>query len=129
MKQITLALIFGAVLLTGCSTAAPILTTTQTLDTRKQVNTRDMQSAIHQSLVRYGWKMDSDDGRTIMAHYNKQDRHIARIRIDYSAQQFSIRHESSEGLGYNSRRHTIHRNYNRWIQNLDNDIQSRLSFM
>lgn len=129
MKRTGLALIFAAFLLGGCSTAAPILTTTQAFDTQKQITTAEMQTAIYQGLQRYGWQMDSDDGQTIRAHYNKHDRHIANIRIDYSAHRFSIRHESSQGLNYDSRRNTIHRNYNRWIQNLDNDIRSRVSFM
>lgn len=129
MKHAGIALFLAAALLAGCSTSAPLLTTTQTLDAGKSVSSGQMQTAIYQSLQRYGWQMDSDDGSTIMAHYNKHDRHIAVIRIDYSAHRFSIRHQSSEGLNYNEQRNTIHRNYNRWIQNLEQDIRSRISFM
>ena len=129
MKQTGLALILGAALLAGCSTSAPIQEPTQTLEFRKTLTTEQMQSAIYQSLHRYGWQMQSDDGHIIIARYNKQDRHIVVIRIEYSPQRFTILHQSSEGMEYNAKRQTIHRNYNRWIRNLETDIQSRLSFM
>lgn len=129
MKHAGLALILATALLAGCSTSAPLLTSTQTLDTHKSFSNQQMQTAIYQSLQRYGWQMDSDDGSSIVAHYNKQERHVAVIRIDYSANSFSIRHQLSRGLNYNAQRNTIHRNYNRWILNLEQDIRSRTSFM
>lgn len=129
MKKTGLALLLGLALLGGCSTSAPIVTTSQTVDSRKAVSTEQMQTAIYQSLKRYGWNMESDNGQTIVAKYNKQNKHLVVVRIDYSAHRFSIRHETSQGMNYNARRHTIHRNYNRWVRNLELDIQSRLSFL
>lgn len=129
MKRTGLALIMGAVLLAGCSTAAPVMSVNQSVVSHKMVNSGQVQTAIYQSLQRYGWQMVSDDGSRIIARYNKQNRHVAVIRIDYSAERFSINYDSSQGLDYNASRDTIHRNYNRWIKNLEVDIRSQLSFL
>ena len=40
---------------------------------------------------------------------------------------YSIDYKNSLNLKYDSTKNTIHKNYNGWIQNLDNAIQVQLS--
>jgi hypothetical protein len=47
--------------------------------------------------------------------------HMAKVDIVYDATGYSIRYKDSENLGYKNGK--IHRNYNKWVQNLDMDIQ------
>jgi len=47
--------------------------------------------------------------------------HMAKVDIIYDAATYSIRYNDSENLGYKDGR--IHKNYNKWVQNLNMDIQ------
>jgi len=47
--------------------------------------------------------------------------HMAKVDIVYDAAGYSIRYKDSENLAYKNGK--IHRNYNKWVQNLDMDIQ------
>nr|WP_256834309.1 hypothetical protein [Pseudomonas oleovorans] len=51
--------------------------------------------------------------------------HQAEITIPYSASSYSIRYRDSQNLGYKNGK--IHRNYNKWIHNLDRSIQQELN--
>lgn len=129
MKITLLAFMLGTALLTGCGTSAPISTVSHTLAAQKTVSSQQMQQAIYNAQQRYGWELQSDNGSQIYARFNKQERHIVDIRIDYSGGGFSIQHAASQGLNHDLSRNNIHRNYNRWVRNLEQDIQSSLSFI
>lgn len=51
--------------------------------------------------------------------------HTAIVDIPYSASKYSITFNS--GVNLNDKDGQIHKNYNGWIQNLDNKIRSELS--
>jgi hypothetical protein len=55
--------------------------------------------------------------------------HVAKVEIPYSSRSYSIRYASSTNLNYDAAKHTIHSNYNGWVQNLDNQIRARLASM
>ena len=52
--------------------------------------------------------------------------HVAIVRINYTRSSYKIRYSSSKNLKYNSKKNTIHSNYNGWIQNLEKAIDVRL---
>lgn len=51
--------------------------------------------------------------------------HRADITIAYDADSYSIRYRDSQNMDYNNGK--IHRNYNRWVANLNYDIQRALA--
>jgi hypothetical protein len=51
--------------------------------------------------------------------------HRAVINIHYTRDSYDIAYQDSENLNY--KRGKIHRNYNRWVANLDKSIQKELS--
>lgn len=53
--------------------------------------------------------------------------HMARVDIMYDAAAYAIRYNSSENLGYKDGK--IHRNYNKWVKNLNMDIQRALAML
>lgn len=129
MRNVGIAVgLCSALFLAGCGTSAPITVASYSLNSTQQSNQAHVQSAIYKSLKRRGWQLTSDNGHQIQARYNKQDRHIVDIKIDYSANSFKIHYLSSQGMNYNTKKNTIHRNYNRWVANLERDISSELSF-
>ncbi len=53
--------------------------------------------------------------------------HMALVEIPYSEKGFSIKYKDSKNLNYDSEKGTIHKNYNSWIQNLQNAISLQMS--
>jgi hypothetical protein len=83
----------------------------------------DAAAAIEGALTDRGWLVVSRSPGFIDATILQRD-HRADIRITYDASSYSIAYRGSENL--NAKNGIIHRNYNRWVANLDRDIQRRL---
>ncbi|MDZ7668583.1 MAG: hypothetical protein U5Q16_03880 [Gammaproteobacteria bacterium] len=52
--------------------------------------------------------------------------HVAKVDVFYDTDSYSIEYKDSENLEYEDG--TIHGNYNKWVQNLDGDIQRALVY-
>ncbi|WGL15266.1 hypothetical protein PVT68_10835 [Microbulbifer bruguierae] len=81
--------------------------------------------AILTSCVDKGWVCRETEPGVIDASITVR-KHRASARINYSAERYSIEYKDSYLLDYNDRRNTIHRNYNRWVNNLDHTIAKNL---
>jgi hypothetical protein len=66
-----------------------------------------------------GWAMESRGPGLTRGILNLRG-HQAVVDIPYDQQRFTIRYASSTNLDYDGQ--TIHRNYNSWVQNLQNAI-------
>lgn len=84
----------------------------------------DMRRAILAGLQSRQWTVERADRGNIMAMIQRRS-HQAEITIPYSASSYSIRYRDSQNLGYKNGK--IHRNYNKWIHNLDRSIQQELN--
>ena len=84
----------------------------------------DMRRAILAALQSRQWTVERADRGNIMAFIQRRN-HQAEITIPYSASSYSIRYRDSQNLGYKNGK--IHRNYNKWIHNLDRSIQQELN--
>ena len=70
-----------------------------------------------------GWTVSETAPGTLRGVYTVRT-HMAEVTIPYSATDFSIRYTSSADLDYGTNRageEVIHRNYNRWVNNLRED--------
>lgn len=72
------------------------------------------------------WKVIDEEPGTIVANFSKANddigQHSVTIRITYDADSYSINYVDSENMLYDEVTGTIHRNYNRWIANLQRDL-------
>lgn len=84
----------------------------------------DMRRAILTALQRRQWTVERADSGQILALITRRS-HQAQVTIPYTASTYAIRYRDSHNLDY--RKGKIHRNYNRWVQNLDRGIQQELS--
>jgi hypothetical protein len=66
-----------------------------------------------------GWIMESQRPGQMRGTLNLRS-HQAVVDIPYDTRRFAIRYASSTNLDYNGA--VIHRNYNSWVQNLQNAI-------
>lgn len=108
--------------LAGCARTAPvdnIQSTVGTGHTAKQV-----RDAILTAGAQRKWIMNDAGTNVIRARQQSRD-HVAEVRINYTATGYSINYESSSNLLASGGK--IHKNYNRWVRNLDKDIQVSLA--
>jgi predicted lipoprotein len=120
-------LVAAAVLsLSGCTfTSKPLMNFDQSAvepgHTAEQV-----EQAVIESLKSRGWQVQERTPGRILAKLEKRGKHSATIAVTYSATNYSIAYVDSENLNYDAATGDIHRNYNRWVNNLNADIQSRI---
>ncbi|AMG58207.1 hypothetical protein [Pantoea vagans] len=121
-RQNVFTLLVVAALLTGCARTAPIHNVNQSLTQRYSDN--QMKMAIIEAGIGRKWVMTPVSPGVINGRLTQRD-FVANIHISYSSQNYRIDYVSSENLKAGQGK--IHNNYNRWIANLDQDIQLRLS--
>jgi len=80
-------------------------------------------NAVRIALVTFNWRIVSEEPGVIYARYEKSNGLIvADIKIALSADAYTIEYVDSKGLDANLETKAIHRNYPRWIANLDKNI-------
>ncbi len=124
----TLAVVaISTFVLTGCSRAVSVYNVDQTkVEIKKGKSSEDVYQAIKKAGAGLGWivtkkKEGTAEGRLMLR------KHLAVVEIPYSTKSYSINYKNSNELNYNPSNNTIHKNYNSWIQNLDNAIQIQLN--
>ena len=119
----TLLLALSLLGMLGCTTK-PLENIRQTAPAASVRSSADMQRAIISALNKHEWLVQHVGPSEIQAEITLRGRHHAEISIPYSASQFAIEYRSSWGLDYQDGK--IHRNYNRWINNLRSSILQEL---
>jgi hypothetical protein len=92
------------------------------------VSAERVSKAIQSAGNSLGWSMTQIRPGMIKGTLYIRD-HVAKVDIPYSSRSYSIRYAGSTNLKYDAAKHTIHSNYNGWVQNLDNQIRARLASM
>lgn len=108
--------------LAGCARTAPIDQVHSSVSaghTQEQV-----KNAILKAGVQRQWIM-SEVGPGVIKGRQQTRNHVAEVRITYSTTGYDIKYDSSLNLQASGGK--IHKNYNRWVHNLDKDIQVNLS--
>lgn len=121
LRALLLSLTLSA--LVGC-TSKPIENIQQTVPGASVRSSADMQQAIVRALNKREWLVQRVSPIEIQAEITQRGRHHAEISIPYSASQFAIQYRDSWGLDQQDGK--IHRNYNRWVDNLRSDILQEL---
>lgn len=116
---ITLALLVTA----GC-TSKPILNTQHNLPADTQVSEEKMKTVIVNALQKREWTVQRLSPQLVQAEINVRNQYYAAIDIRYTRNSYAITYRDSRDLGYKDGK--IHRNYNRWVNNLDSDIMAGL---
>ena len=124
-KLFGVAVLVAMLGLVGC--AQPIYNVKPTpvaTTANKAVTTDDVTKAIVRAGAALGWQMDPDRPGHILGTLVLRT-HVAVVDIDYDEKTYSITYKESTNLDYDGT--NIHKNYNGWIQNLDNGIKVQLS--
>ncbi|WP_313060903.1 hypothetical protein [Pseudomonas rhodesiae] len=116
---ITLALLTAA----GC-TSKPVLNPHSELPAGTQVSEEKMKQVIVNALQKREWTVQRLSPQLVQAEITVRGQYHAEIDIRYTRSSYAITYRDSRDLGYKDGK--IHRNYNRWVNNLDNDIKAGL---
>lgn len=122
--KISLASVF-LFTVTACSNTQPIHNVEQAT-VASSLSQPQVRTAIVQAATNRGWVIEEESGDEIIAVINVRT-HQAKVRIPYSDNDYSIHYESSVNL--KQRGSAIHRNYNRWVHNLNNDIRRNMNLI
>jgi hypothetical protein len=114
----------------GCGTA-PIYNVNNNavvVPADKKASLEDVEKAILRAGGGLGWIMKKEAPGEIKGTLILRT-HTAIVSIKYSTADYSINYVSSDNLNYDESTHTIHTNYNGWIQNLNKAIQVQLGLI
>jgi hypothetical protein len=111
----------------ACSTNQPIHNITNHNIPQRgdaQLSSQEISQAIKDACVYKRWQPKQLEPGVIQAEITVRGRHTAVILISYDTDSYSIDYERSTGLDH--RGNEIHRNYNKWVILLDEQISDRL---
>lgn len=118
------ALCFALIGLVGC-TSKPVLNPAEQLTASQPYSQSQVQQAILKAIAERGWTARAVGPAVIKADITVRNTFFAAVDIHYSTSQFRIAYRDSRELGYKDGK--IHRNYNRWVYNLDRSIVRELN--
>lgn len=117
-------LIVSALVLVGCQRTFPVHNVPET---QVYIPAEGDADAVREAIVAgaraKGWRVSEESPGHIVGTIAVRT-HTAAVDIFYAATSYSIQYKNSSNLMYDGER--IHRNYNRWIILLDQQIQANL---
>jgi len=121
-----MALFGSAVLFSGAVYAAAMVENIEGSPIPGGLSDEQIVKAIQQGGATRGWIVKKVSSGHLEATIFVRS-HMAKVDINYDAAAYAIRYNSSENLGYKDGR--IHRNYNKWVKNLNMDIQRAFAML
>jgi hypothetical protein len=123
--SLTLACLFLAVI-TGCRAGGQVYEVKDApIETAKPLTLDQVQKAIIDAGIKQTWIMTPVKPGEMLGEYNVQS-HQIHVLIPYTTKTYSILYKDSSNLRYDPVKRTIHVNYQKWIERLDNEIKTRL---
>ncbi len=92
---------------------------------QSNIDVKEIEKAIVAAGAKRGWIMEKIDEGKMKGTLNVR-RHVAVIFVTYNKKRFNIEYADSNNLHYDPKEKTIHKAYNSWIKNFENDIQALL---
>lgn len=119
------AALLGLVLafVAGC-TSKPVMVPKELLVVGHSYSDVEIQEAIVKAATQRGWTVRRVTPGLVQADITVRNTFFAAVDIHYSLSNFRIDYRDSRGLDYKDGK--IHRNYNRWVHNLDKSIMREL---
>ena len=112
--------------ISGCTSLAVYNISDASINVSKKTNDDTIFKAIKNAGTQFGWIVKKTKPGMATAELHVR-RHTALATINYSNTSYSINYKNCINLKYDASKNTIHKNYNVWIQNLDEAIQFKLS--
>lgn len=133
-RYLTSLALLSILVLAGCR-AAPIYNASDVAFTipptssQKELTLDDYKDAIIRGGARRGWTFEDAGPGHLIGNVAVRNKHFATVDIVFDTKEYSIVYKSSQNLNYNAGRGEIHPNYNSWIRNLEQEIQTEIVTM
>ena len=87
--------------------------------------TAQVQKCIVNAALKKSWQIVENKEGSLLIRYTRGPKWWVHVKVNYSNKEYRISYVDSYGLDYKVKDGVpdIHRNYNRWILNLDKDIR------
>ncbi len=130
-RSIAILLVFAAVAVAGCRTQA-IHNPTEVAyappaASGKQLTRTDYKNAIIRAGVQRGWAFEDAGPGHLVGNLAVRGKHFATVDVLYDTETFTINYRDSRNLDYDAAKREIHSNYNAWVGNLQQDIQTEVT--
>ncbi|MDW6001843.1 hypothetical protein [Vibrio mangrovi] len=122
--KFTISLVLALVIV-GCSRVQPIMDINDE-PVAYNLTLKQVKTAIVNSAMQRGWTIKEDGKGKLSASIFVRS-HFAEIEIPYDQKHYSIIYVKSNNL--KAKDGNIHRNYNRWISYLNDDIKKQLMYI
>ena len=114
-------LLVGFSLLTACGGLDIYNAKNVDISTAK-VGMKAIEKAVITAGTNRGWIMRKVEKGKVKGTLHVRNKHMAEVLVTYNEKNFNIDYAGSKNLKYDPQERTIHRNYNSWGKNLENDI-------
>ena len=123
--SLRLPLLFAIAIGTFACRTAPLYTPEDVaLEAPGGAKLSKVAASIKEAGASLGWVMKEQSPGVITGVLDKR-RHHCEVQVLFDAKKFSIYYRSSENLRYDAATATIHKAYNKWVQNLERRIVER----
>ncbi len=128
MQKFILTLIFSV--FTASMFAEPVMARSiQTVYSKvatasgKAMSARDVESAIVTASAHRGWEFKKVAHGKLVGTLVVRGKHYVAIDILFNSKEYRFTYKDSKNMRYDPETKTIHKRYNSWVTNLDNDIK------
>lgn len=90
----------------------------------EQLDPEQIEAAIIRAGAKRGWILQAEEPGRLRGTYSPRD-HRAEVMVTFDRRHFSIEYADSHNLLQEG--DNIHRNYNRWVNNLRHDIRAEVA--
>ncbi|RXK12564.1 hypothetical protein CP965_08265 [Halarcobacter mediterraneus] len=123
---ITGVLLVFVLMLSGCRTTTVYNIDNSNYLSDKKLTTSKVERAIIKGSMKRGWVTKKIKTGLIEAKNNVRGKHLVIVNINYNSKGYKISYKDSRNMKYDAGSNTIHKNYNKWVSNLENDINYEL---
>lgn len=126
LRPLSAALICLVLAIVGCRAGGQVYEVKDApIEAAKPLTLDQVQKAIIDAGIKQTWIMTPVKQGELLGEYNVQS-HQIHVTIPYTTKTYSILYKDSSNLRYDPVKRTIHVNYAKWIERLDNEIKGRL---
>jgi len=89
----------------------------------KAISARNVENAIVTASAHRGWEFKKVAPGKLVGMLVVRGKHYVEIDVLFNSKEYRITYKDSKNMKYDPETKTIHKRYNSWVTNLDNDIK------
>lgn len=89
----------------------------------KPVSMKKVESAFKKCSADRGWRFNKVAPGKLVGKLAVRGKHYVEVSVSYNSKEYKISYQDSKNMKYKASANTIHKRYNSWVKNLDNDVK------